>query len=142
MNIFNRIRWVIPYNRKDQMLYMDDDGNEWPLTDPTINNILSQPLGLSTLILYLPNPITGENEMLTYTHDLTALQVLSAVDAFYNREITPQERQLALDNYLDEVVPELNDPNALVWLSDFLGATNMFEGFARYDNGWRPIFGY
>jgi hypothetical protein len=140
MEIFRWIRWNLPYNRLDQMIYQDENGNEWPLNDAWTYARLRAPLQLGTLILYLPSPLQPPVRQV-YTGRLNVYDILSILDKFYNRPITPEERQSALEGDFVEFLPELRNPLYIIKLSDLMPDATWFEGFAEYEDGWTPILG-
>lgn len=122
------------------MIWQDENGNEWPLNDAWTFARLRAPLQLGTLILYLPNPLTSPVRRV-YTGPLSVYDILSILDKFYNRPITSEERELALNGDFVEYLPELRNPLFIIRLSDLMFNDTWFEGFSRYNDGWMPIFG-
>jgi hypothetical protein len=140
MDVFRWIRWTLPYNRLSQMLYQDQNGNSWPLNDAWTYTQLRAPLELGTFVLYLPSPVS-QTVRQVYSGPLNVYDILSILNSFYNRPLTPDERQAAVSADLQEFFPELEDPNSPVRLSDLMFERNQFQGFSRYRDGWMPVFG-
>jgi len=142
MDIFNRIRWQIPFNKLNHIIYIDSEGNEWPLNDPMVHTILSYPLYIGSFILYFPNPLTGKNDKFVFNENLSTLDILAIINDYYNRELTPEERKLAIETGYKELIPDITNSLVIIRFSDLLGSNDLFEGFSRYEDGWRIRFGY
>jgi hypothetical protein len=132
----NHIRMSIQNPNLPDAIYIDDVDNEWPLNNPGLYRRFSQPIFPYPLIIYFPNPFTVDPIKLVYPPGMSTIDILGAIVTFYQRPITEEERQLALDKHLDDFIPSLRHSSTPVTVGDFYLNTPIFEGLYRYDNGW------